>query len=157
VNGLESTGVRPINNEPLRRPLIAAAVLFAIVLSLGGSIWFWLKRPPLHVTQQQATVKINVQTLGEYSTTIRRLRLSEATSGRVIWEIRAIGIAQARSFTLHAGENHAGVTADFGKFEIVAPSSPMFVLHDGVTYKVELWGDSPSSLYKRSAVFELGI
>jgi len=130
----------------------AVAVLAAGVLSSCSG------RPPLHVDQKAGVVEVNVETLGEYPTTIRRLRLSEPSDRAVLWELVASeGAPQIHRIRLHVGPNDASFSdADGGKYSVVIPSSaPSFVLKADTTYMVEVWGTredrGPSSATFRTA------
>ena len=155
MNDAENNVDRRDRRESLRRPLIEAAILITFLLMVGWSIFWWLNAPPLKISHHGSAVTIDVQTLGEYPTSVSCVRVSEVSSGQVIWEIRSVGIAQARSFILHVGENSASTHADHGTFRVIAPLSQTFVLRSGVKYKIELWGGDQSHPSKRSAMFQL--
>lgn len=142
-------------SESVRPALIGAAMFVAVLVALGCGIFWFLEAPPLHVFRAADAVTMNIETLGEYPTTVSHLRVTEADSGTLIWEIRSSGIAQARAFKLHVGENPALVKAEYGSFETLTPPSRTFVLHGGVRYKIELWGSIQSRFLKRTAVFRL--
>lgn len=98
-----------------------------------------------------------MSTLGEYPTTITRIRLSDPHSKVVLWEIHADGAAQIHGFTLSEGENPVQIDSDHGQYSVLTPSqSANFVLNRGTDYRVEVWG-SGGALTKKSAVFRVGV
>jgi len=132
-----------------------SAVAVVAVLSLISLALRW-HAPSLYIGHNGPTVSINVSTLGEYPTTITRLRLSDFNSKRVLWEVEAKdGEAQSHGFTLHKGENATEPATDFGGYQVVTPSrSATFTLSSGREYKIEAWGGR-SNLTRSSAVFRL--
>lgn len=113
--------------------------------------------PPLRIVEVDGTVKVDVQTLGEYSTTVRRVRLTDRGSGRVIWEIgTASGTPQIHTMTLTAGENAAVLSAAHGEYAVVTPQAGRsFSLERGRDYLIEIWGDNASASPAR-AEFQVG-
>ena len=132
-----------------------AAVCGALVIA---AVWIALRwnAPPLKIIRNGPKVTVNVSTLGEYPTTITRIRLSDVRTKAVLWEISADnGEAQIRGFTLIAGENTVHVDADYGSYRVVEPSqSGLFTLNQGIEYRLQLWG-AKGVLTERSAVFHL--
>ena len=123
-----------------------------------AAVWIALRwnAPPLKIIRNGPKVTVNVSTLGEYPTTITRIRLSDVRTKAVLWEISADnGEAQIRGFTLIAGENTVHVDADYGSYRVVEPSqSGLFTLNQGIEYRLQLWG-AKGVLTERSAVFHL--
>ena len=124
-------------------------------------------RPPLHVRHLGDEVVIDVQTLGEYQTTITRIRVSE--KGRAVWEVKAADRApQIHTFGLRLGVNtpvpiscgggspsSCGGKEAYDGFVVVSPSPwAQFYLERGKEYEVEVWG-SYSWWSKASASFTL--
>lgn len=106
-------------------------------------------RPPLHVKHDAGAVELNVETLGEYPTTIRRVRLSDVATRAVLWEIKATdGTPQVHRIRLRLGPNGGTFDdADGGKYSVVVPSAAAsFLLRPSTAYVVEVWGegDRPS-------------
>ena len=123
------------------------ALLFVIV-----ALMRW-NAPPLRTANDGSKLSVDVRTLGEYQTTIARIRLSDLTSGVVVWELRSNDTAQIRGFTLSDGENAAQIHADYGSYRIIMPSgSSKFLLRKSTRYKLELWGGS-TILSKQSTSF----
>ena len=115
--------------------LVAVAVL-------GGWISLVWISPPLRMTLRNNEVAIDVQALGEYQTTINRIRVTDITSGNVMWEVAAQnGEAQIHGFSLRGGANPAGVQADFGEYHVVGPvDGRQFQLQTGRAYRLDVWG-----------------
>jgi len=123
--------------------LIAAVAL----LALGGC-----ERPPLHVRRAGNTFLIDVQTLGEYQTSVRRIRLTRGHE--VVWEAMARDrTPQLHILGLRIGPN-PGVPQLCGggqptacdtpeaddRFVVITPASGGFRLESGNDYELELWG-----------------
>jgi hypothetical protein len=86
---------------------------------------------------------IDVQTLGEYPTTVNRIRLTEVSSGRVVFEVLPKDrTPQITTFPLAAGENSADILdAQHGTYRTVIPSAGRtFSLRPGEEYKLAMWG-----------------
>jgi hypothetical protein len=126
-------------------PVVGILGAFA-VLAVSGL------RPPLHVRQRGNEVLVDVQTLGEYKTTVSRIRLREKS--RILWEVTATGRApQIHTFGLRLGTNAlvpilcgGGVPSScLGKdesrdFMVVLPSpGTPFSLEPGREYEIEVW------------------
>jgi hypothetical protein len=124
---------------------------------LVSAVWVtvWWYAPPLRLAHE-SKIRVDVSTLGEYPTTVTRIRLSNVNSRAVVWELAADnGEAQMHGFTLNEGENASGVDTDTesGHFTVVTPPrSASFVLRKGTEYRLEVWSGR-SLLSKRSTVF----
>jgi hypothetical protein len=136
----------------LRNFLIATA---AVALVLFGWIAARRNAPPLRLVQAANEVTVDVQTLGEYPTTVNRIRLLDANRS-VVWEVVAQNRdAQLRMLVLKSGKNPSLVEADHGAFRVVAPTGvDSFVLSHGTKYRLELWGGS-GVFSRTSATFVL--
>jgi hypothetical protein len=98
----------------------------------------------LRVEHEAGFVELNVETLGEYPTTIRRVRLSDQATGTVLWEIMATeGTPQVHRIRLRLGPNGPKfIDADGGEYSVVVPSADTpFLLLPATTYVVEVWGE----------------
>jgi hypothetical protein len=137
----------------LKKATIVACL--AIGLLVGWIALRW-KAPPLRIVQRGNDIVVDVQTLGEYPTTVNRIRLSDLNHSSVVWEIAAAnGTPQIDRFMLKAAENPATLEANFGTYRIVAPTSGIgFLLRKGSKYKIELWGGT-TVFTKRSAIVQL--
>jgi len=96
--------------------------------------------PPLSVRQTAAGVEIDMRTLGEYQTSISRIRLSDAQR-RVVWEVEAQGkVPQIFTVELHCGRNQVRLP-EYNEYKVKTPaSSNTFVLAGNEDYTVEVWG-----------------
>jgi hypothetical protein len=99
--------------------------------------------PPLRVTHDKGKVVIDIRTLGEYPTSVARVRLTELGKNVVVWELNVkSGEPQIDEIVLSPGANSAmlrGIQA--GTYEIIVPkNSDAFVLVQSRTYTMELWG-----------------
>lgn len=113
--------------------------------------------PPLRVRVMDEKAVVDVQTLGEYPTTITRVRIAEREGGRTIWEIKAKwGTPQIHTLSLAAGANSVDLAEPgAGGYEIVIPrKDPTFSLQRGTDYVVDVWGSSPEGS-PRSAIFQI--
>lgn len=113
-------------------------------------------KPPLKLVTAPGRVTVDVQTLGEYPTTVRRVRLADNT-GRTIWEIRnKRGTPQIHQLGLALGENSVNLAApDSGEYEVITPKGPPdFQLKSGIDYTIQVWGDSDSGRFAE-ATFRL--
>jgi hypothetical protein len=96
--------------------------------------------PPLRIVEQPGIVTVDVQTLGEYQTSVRRIRLSD--DRHVVWEIAARDrVPQLHTVKLVAGENETTLPGIDG-YAVVSPKADRFTLQRGHRYVVEVWGDS---------------
>jgi len=117
------------------------AFLLALVACALACDW---STPPLRIVPDAGGVILDVQTLGEYPTSISRIRIGD-NSGTVIWDVRARdGAPQIWTVKLRCGSNNSVMVGEYHEYEVFAPKSPTFVLHTKETYIVEVWG--PHSL-----------
>ena len=100
--------------------------------------------PPLRLTTSGNTITVDVQTLGEYITSISRIRVSDLSKGRTIWEIQGEGSTpQISKFELSVGDNPAllkSVQAGRSYRILVPRGADTFRLEGGVDYLIEVWG-----------------
>jgi hypothetical protein len=102
-------------------------------------------KPPLEVKEHSGQVDISVGTLGEYPTSIRRVRLTAEGSGEAIWELKPEAeVPQIWGFTLRLGENSATVPNTLnGKYKVLVPKGQgSFLLRQGTPYRLEVWNES---------------
>jgi hypothetical protein len=108
-------------------------------------------RPPARVKyrgDRGETAVVDVATLGEYPTTIVRVRLTNQRTHAIMWEIKASsGTPQIWALAVKEGENSTSLAEpEAGKYAIVSPGDPqIFRLERGVRYEIDLWGDTNSS------------
>lgn len=121
-------------------PRLASGLALACVsLGLSGCS----SEPPLRVHEMGTSVRVDVQTLGEYQTTICRIRLTVHGEQRTIWEVAAqSGTPQIHGLTLVPGANSAALRdVQGGQYKIVTPTAgDSFVLDPGGEYTIEVWG-----------------
>jgi hypothetical protein len=141
------------------RWVIAAAAVFGLTASfraprqLAALAWSEATgRPPLQVQRAGDLFVVDVQTLGEYMTSVGRIRLR--TGDEVVWEVRARGrVPQIWTFGLRVGENSRVPVCGGGPrtscegpeilegYQQVSPSTASFVLERGRCYVLEVWGN----------------
>jgi hypothetical protein len=87
-------------------------------------------------------VTVDVQTLGEYQTSISRIEVTEERTGRTIWKVLPEGhVFQINTFQLKAGANDVKLEPAWGYARAVVPhGETSFFLHPGSTYQVEVCG-----------------
>jgi hypothetical protein len=129
----------------MRRFVLIAAAAFLVACH----------RPPILVTQHGSLITVDVQTLGEYPSDVARLRLIDASSRHVVWELKGHGDPQLGKFVLNAGNNPVTVgDIRHGTYVVVTPvSSQAFKLAGGGTYILEAWGRDDDPTTKRQAEF----
>ena len=118
-------------------------IVFAAAAVLAAAIGVAYYRPPLRVSHTPEGVRVDVQTLGEYPTSVERVRLRDVASGQVLWDLRAQGKgAQLSTFELCAGSNPAKLQdARWGQFDVAVPKrDAAFRLERGRRYELEVWG-----------------
>jgi hypothetical protein len=101
-------------------------------------------KPPLKIRLAPHGVVVDVRTLGEKPTSVRRVRLTEVSQERVVWELEAEGrTPQIWQIPLVIGENPAEFRgAPYGTYRVVEPrSSDVFELEEGESYRIEVWGE----------------
>lgn len=114
-------------------------------------------RPPLHVTEEHHSINVDTEILGEYPSRVERLRLTDASTHRVIWEVRGRDAPQLGKFVLNVGENPAMVAGvRHGTFDVLIPErQEPFTLASGATYVIEAWGHDGDATTKRDVTFTL--
>lgn len=101
-------------------------------------------KPPLKVRTTRTGAVIDVRTLGEYPSSVRRLRLSKLPAEEVVWELESEGRPpQLWEISLVIGRNPAQVEgALYGSYRVIKPTAvDFFELKGNQEYKVEVWGD----------------
>lgn len=126
------------------------AVIASVAAAVAGC-----GRPPLHVAPDARGVVIDVQTLGEYQTTVHRIRLT--CGDAVIWEVVAGSAgAQIHKFRVHPGANpcYPGDVTE-PEFRVVVPlRCSGFQVRSGERCEIEVWGRD-SRLSRATASFTL--
>jgi hypothetical protein len=132
------------------------AIACIAVSLIAGWIAHWWMAPPLRLVQEApGVISVNVQTFGEYQTTVNRIRLYDFNQKTVVWEIAAQnGDAQIHQFILKAGDNSALVKTAAGAYSVVVPKgAERFTLHKGDKYQLELLNGT-TIFSKSSATFD---
>jgi hypothetical protein len=128
----------------MKRTLILVCALIGLLAAVGC-----FKRPTLRLENSGSSVIVHFETLGEYPTTVRRIRLRDASSGKVIFELLTeSGTPQIYSFRLSVGENSTHVAdPEHGSYRVAEPRGKnTFSLQPGVHYRLTIWGNGwPSS------------
>ena len=125
-----------------------------ILTAIIGLRW---DAPPFRVNHEVDRVVVDVQTLGEYPTTIHEIRLVDLSNEAVVWQLRAdSGTPQIHRITLSVGANAAQIQTPTGSYRVVVPSTgARFVIRRVTRYRIEVWG-APSKFSRQSADFEIG-
>ena len=118
-------------------PSVQRIVLSALICVLVACC-----APSLRVIRDGQSAIIDVQTLGEYGTSISRIRLTDATTKTVVWELASkTGEPQIWTVKVHPGSNDTHVHAEAGTFQVLIPNTAeSFVLVAGRSYVIEVWG-----------------
>jgi hypothetical protein len=123
----------------MRKTAILIFALVAFVAAVGC-----FKRPAVKLQNNGSSVIVHVETLGEYPTTVRHIRLQDALSGKVIFELMSeSGTPQIYSFRLSVGENSTHIAdPEHGTYRVTEPSGKnTFSLQAGVRYRLTIWGN----------------
>lgn len=115
-------------------------IMLALAVVLAGCL-----RVPLETTVQGNHVEVSVVSFGEYFTSVGKIRLSEAISHTVVWELTPrTGNPGFWKFTLQLGRNPAvfdGIIG--GQYRVVVPrGGGSFFLRGDTTYLLEVWNKS---------------
>jgi len=131
------------SNYMFKRVLVGGCILFSLLVMVG--IYEWFTRPQLRIERNGASAIVHVETLGEYPTTIRHIRVKEASSGKVVFELLTEGgTPQIHDFHLSVGGNSTSAAdPQYGSYRVTVPASKdTFFLQQGVKYRVTVWGDA---------------
>jgi hypothetical protein len=88
-------------------------------------------------------VTVDVQTLGEYQTSIARVRLTDVERQSVVWEVFARSRApQLHEIVLSHGTNRVlPAEVGLGTYNVIVPEgTATFTLESGRNYRIEVWG-----------------
>jgi hypothetical protein len=129
-------------------------VLKLAIVGLFALCGCGLVSPPLRVHPVPGGVVLDVQTLGEYQTSISRIRISDAR-GKTVWEVKAKGqVPQIHKVGLRCGRNVARVV-DAEEYTVLVPAaSDAFTLSANNEYTAEVWG--VDKLMPGRATFSIG-
>jgi len=104
--------------------------------------------PPLRVRSSSGGVIVDVQTLGEYQTSVARIRLTDESTHEVVWEVVAKeGTPQIHQIELQRGVNKSTISdVNAGTFQTVVPSAnDTFSLTEKHTFAITIWSPSGRS------------
>lgn len=129
---------------------VVVAVLSSMVLSsiMLGSLFGCTDKPPVKIQRSRDTVRVDLQTLGEYPTTISHVRLRNVRTGNTVWEIKTrSGTPQLHALTFKEGENPVALAdPDSGTYTTLTPAdSKTFQLNPAESYELEIWKHDQSS------------
>jgi hypothetical protein len=117
---------------------------FLFVLAFADALGLF-HEPPLRLEQSGSSVTAHVERLGEYYSPVRRVRIQESRSGRIIYEaIAKKSTPVIFNFKLAAGENQTRLFGDEDDaYNVVEPHNDgTFALNRGVHYRLTVWGDT---------------
>lgn len=128
---------------------ISKNLLVLVILALLGCNA--IPRPVIEKTDDG--ILVDIQTLGEYPTTLTHLRLTRMDTAEVVWEVRADHGLQLWTIPLRHGDNPS-VPHTFGQrpIEVMTPETDSFALTPG-EYELELSGEKRS---RRRVRFQIG-
>jgi hypothetical protein len=98
--------------------------------------------PSIRLSGGKDSFTVDVQTLGEYPTTVSRITISDSDKLTLL-DLRAKeGDAQIRDFTLKKGENDVpAIVVEHGSLRQVTPQEgTTYFLKPNVEYTVTIWG-----------------
>lgn len=118
-----------------------------IILALLATAWISsCSQPPLRLEKAGDTLHVRLETLGEYPTTILRMRLLDRDADQAIWETAAKqGGAQLWRFDLKLGINSANLNSQIisESFNVVIPTNAStFEIFATRNYTLTVWGTS---------------
>lgn len=139
----------------MKKALLIGVLLYLPAL-LVGLVWVVEQRPPLHVVPTADGFQLTTLWLGEYASTVVRLRLTCAQ--RVVWEVEAAdGTAQTHGFKLRSGKNAClpGLDRPYsGRFVVRIPQGCTELwIERGSRCLAEAWGNT-SAISKVTEVLQ---
>jgi hypothetical protein len=119
-------------------------------------------RPPLRVHRVGDQFIVDVQTLGEYPTTVTSIRLRRGDE--VVWDVKAREKVQIHTFRLRVGSNPSVPVACGGGpppacdhpepldgYVATRPESGSFAIERGSRYRLDVWGSSSGSWWSKAS------
>jgi hypothetical protein len=122
---------------------LKVTLVLGSLLVVALAIYLHLDRPYIQLRHENAAIVVDAQTLGEYPTTVRRIRLAEGASGKVVFELLPDGrTPQITIFRLAVGDNSVNlVDTYYGAYKVVTPrTGNAFSLKSGEEYRLAMWG-----------------
>lgn len=137
--------------ERYTREAVLMRMFLTVVMLVTAALCGCSRKPPIRVNNTNGGVVVDVQSLGEYPTNVKKVRLTRANTGEVVWELNANEdqgrVPQLARFPLYVGPNQAQINdVLYGTYEVVAPKNrDAFSLQRGVQYELTVWGESGRS------------
>ena len=136
----------------LKSNLLGALILVAVAVAY--LVWVIEMGIPLQVTTHDGGVLVDAQNLGEYYSSISRIRLEELSSGVTVWEAVATGArgtSPVWKFVLNSGLNR--LPGNLEGFRTIVPGPEVeFEIVPGRDYRVVVWGGSKFSRNSRTFI-----
>lgn len=134
--------------EVTKRSLKLFVLLCAAAALLGCS-------PPMDISIEGRSIVIDLQSLGEYPSDVAGLRLIEADSKEVIWELKESEHAQLGRIELKLGENPLQpIDVRHGSYDVVTPTgATSFTLVPKTRYVAEAWSGQKGFMTLRTKEF----
>ncbi|MCW5572696.1 MAG: hypothetical protein KIT37_06655 [Steroidobacteraceae bacterium] len=129
---------------------------YRLLIPIGvAMVMIACSQPPMHVLQDGPIVVIDMQSLGEYPSDVAGIRLIDAFSKDVVWEVKGHDRAQLGRITLTIGDNPT-LPADIrhGTYEVLKPAGKQtFTIAPSTAYIIEVWARANRPNSKRTARF----
>jgi len=111
------------------------------------------KGPGIRIELLEDSVLVHMETLGEYPTTITRIKLIDMATGTTVWEIHSGGRAsQLWRVPLKGDMNPVLPPIANGAYAVTQPQgASSFLLQTGQSYQIQVWGEDPR--FHSSAIF----
>jgi hypothetical protein len=128
------------------KPLAGGATSCLLVL-LECFLLGCTPRPNLRLARSGDKIVVHVETLGEYPTFVKRIRLSDEDIGSTIFE--ALGTeknSELYNITFSAGDNSIdlSVLGFDSYYRVLTPTAgKTFRVQPGKKYRLQMWGQSP--------------
>jgi hypothetical protein len=126
--------------------LLLAALAVPSLLIGRVVVWYAFWGPPVDLdAPHDGRIVAHIDYLARVPGDIARIRISDAGSGAVLWDVRPVSGKPACwnrcwNLTLQAGENAASFRAGPQQFQAQVPhGSASFVLARGTRYRFEVW------------------
>ena len=119
---------------------VGALVCLAVLVVL---LYVGMFGVPLQVDVENGAIWVDTQVLGEYYTSLSRIRLTDTKTGATVWEATSIqndGLTPVWKFSLIPGENELPERLVAGFRTIVPEHKATFVLTPGRRYRIDVWG-----------------
>jgi hypothetical protein len=123
--------------------MVRRLLVSVLVTALGVAGWrAFVAGPGASVEYAPGKAIIHVETLGEYPTTIRHVRIEEISSQSVIFDaVSANGTPQIHNIELSIGSNSTDMLqSSSGEYRTVRPVVKTFTLRSDRQYRISLWG-----------------